>query len=50
MSIKRRKRINRVVLVLSKLYNKEYTEVQRIYNRFEGDVESVKLILNFKNI
>jgi len=46
MSIKRRKRINRAVYLLSNIYNREYREVQRIYNKFGGDIGSTKQILN----
>ena len=48
---KRRKRIirlNRFVDILSKIYNVEYKEVQRIYNRFNEDIVSTKSILRLK--
>ena len=45
---KRRKRFNRFVDILSQIYDVEYKEVQRIYNRFNGDIVSTKSILRLK--
>ena len=48
--IKRRKRINRFVKVLSELYNREYNEVLRLYNHMGGNVEHTKAIINLTSI
>lgn len=44
--LNKRRRVNRVVRVLSKIYNLDYILTQRIYNRFNQDVNSFKLEMN----
>ena len=46
MSIKRRKRFNRYVNLLSQIYNRDYKEVLKLYNHLDGNVEHTKAILN----
>jgi hypothetical protein len=47
---RRRKRFNRIVRVLSEIYNREYIEVLRLYNKMEGNVEHTKSILNLTSL
>ena len=45
-SLNKRRRVNRVVRILSKIYNLDYVLTQRIYNRFNQDLNSFKLEMN----
>lgn len=47
---RRRKRFNRIVKVLSEIYNREYNEVLRLYNHLECNVEHTKAILNITSL
>ena len=44
--IKRRKRFNRFVKVLSEIYGREYNEVLKLYNHLDCNVSHTKAILN----
>lgn len=43
--MKKRKRVNRVVLLLSKLYNVTYYIAQKFYNKANGVIEEAKIYL-----
>lgn len=45
MAAKKRKRINRVVHILSKIYEIDYVITQRVYYRFNHDVKVAKIEL-----
>ena len=43
---KRRKRFNKVIKALSKLYGRDYNEVAKIYYKQEQSISNTKFILN----
>lgn len=49
MGTKRRKRFNKIVKVLSEVYNREYKEVERLYYKMDSNVANTKMALNLTN-
>jgi hypothetical protein len=47
---RRRKRFNKIVKVLSEIYNREYKDVLRLYNKMDGNIEHTKSILNITSL
>lgn len=45
-----RKRINRFVFMLAKIYEFDYKVTQKIYNKFEQDLEATKVALNLEKM
>lgn len=45
-----RKRINRFVFMLAKIYEFDYKVTQEIYDKFEQDLETTKAALNLKKM
>jgi hypothetical protein len=45
-NLRRRKRFNRYVKLLSEIYNREYREVMRYWVKANGDIEQVRVALN----
>ena len=45
-----RKRINRFVFMLAKIYEFDYKVTQKIYNKFEQDLEATKVALNLEKL
>ena len=45
-----RKRINRFVFILAKIYEFDYKVTQKIYNKFEQDLEATKTALNLEKM
>ena len=43
-----RKRINRFVFILAKIYEFDYKVTQKIYNKFEQDLEATKVALSLE--
>ena len=48
--LRRRKRFNRIVKVLSEIYNREYSEVLKLYNHMDRNVAHTKSILNLTSL
>ena len=45
-----RKRINRFVFILAKIYEFDYKVTKEIYDKFEQDLEVTKAALNLKKM
>lgn len=45
---KPRKRIDKIVWILAKIYEFDYKTTQRIYNKFNQDVEQAKVALSLE--
>lgn len=45
-----RKRINRFVFMLAKIYEFDYKVTQKIYNKFEQDLEATKIALSLEKM
>ena len=45
-----RKRINRFVFMLAKIYEFDYKTTKKIYDKFEQDLEITKVALNLKKL
>ena len=45
-----RKRINRFVFILAKIYEFDYKVTQKIYNKFEQDLEATKVALSLEKM
>ena len=45
-----RKRINRFVFILAKIYEFDYKVTKKIYDKFEQDLEVTKAALNLKKM
>ena len=45
-----RKRINRIVFMLAKIYEFDYKVTKKIYDKFEQDLEATKVALNLKKM
>ena len=45
-----RKRINRFVFILAKIYEFDYKVTKKIYNKFEQDLEATKVALSMEKM
>ena len=45
-----RKRINRFVFILAKIYEFDYKVTKKIYDKFEQDIEATKVALNMEKM
>ena len=45
-----RKRINRFVFILAKIYEFDYKVTQKIYDKFEQDIEATKVALSLEKM
>ena len=45
-----RKRINRFVFILAKIYEFDYKVTKKIYDKFEQDLEATKVALNMEKM
>ena len=45
-----RKRINRFVFILTKIYEFDYKVTKKIYDKFEQDLEATKVALNLEKM
>ena len=45
-----RKRINRFVFMLAKIYEFDYKVTQKIYDKFEQDLEATKIALSMEKM
>ena len=45
-----RKRINRFVFMLAKIYEFDYKVTKKIYDKFEQDLEATKVALNLEKM
>ena len=45
-----RKRINRFVFILAKIYEFDYKVTKKIYDKFEQDLETTKVALNMEKM
>ena len=45
-----RKRINRFVFILAKIYEFDYKVTKKIYDKFEQDLETTKVALNLEKM
>ena len=45
-----RKRINRFVFILAKIYKFDYKVTKKIYDKFEQDLETTKVALNLEKM
>ena len=45
-----RKRINRFVFILAKIYEFDYKVTQKIYDKFEQDLEATKIALSLEKM
>ena len=45
-----RKRINRFVFILAKIYEFDYKVTKKIYDKFEQDLEATKVAINLEKM